>query len=180
MSNLVLENPVAKESFDQEAIFNFLDHTVLLITQAKNAEDIDLLMDDFMSDDIMLTLEEHKELFSLLNVVWFSAFKRIFIDERSDSFPLKVLWLPVMFKKLDWEIEDIATFEEANFSFRMRNQQSNDIYKHLVELFLNGLKFELDTAFKLFKDQVTTLELANEDDQESIDTMLEDIASLGW
>jgi len=180
MTNLALDNDKATVTDEQEALFNFLDHTVLLITQASNAEEVDLLMDDFMSDDILQILESNKEFFSLLNAVWFSTFKRIFIDVRSESFPVKVLWLPVLFDKLGWKIEDIETFEQANFAFRNQTQQQNDLYKHLVELFLNGLKFELETAYNVFKTKIDSIEYSDEKDKESIETMINDIESLGW
>lgn len=179
MNEFILENPETPVNLDQEALLNFLDHTVLLITQAKNAEEVDLLMDDFMSEDIVNLLEDNKDMFSLLNAVWFNTFKNIFIEKRSDSFPLKVLWLPLLFKKLGWEIEDIETFEEANFKFRLENQYNNDIYKNLVELFLNGLKFNCQVAFQLFKNKVSVMEISDEDRQ-NIKVMIEEIEELGW
>lgn len=176
----MIESPEINQDLDQETLLNFLDHTVLLVSQAQTAEDIDLLMDDFMSEDVQQILTENKDLFSLLNAVWFSSFKRVFIDERSESFPLKVLWLPVLFKKLGWTIEDIETFEQANFTFRSQTQNKNDLYKFLVELFLNGLKFELDTSFKLFKNKIEAIELTSKKDHNQIATILSDIESLGW
>lgn len=180
MTNLALKNAETIIDTNNELLFNFLDHMVLLITQAKNAEEVDILMDDFMSDDVLKTLTDNKEFFSLLNVVWFSTFNRVFIEQRSESFPLKVLWLPILFKQLGWEIEDIETFELANYNFRNQTQQKNDLYKHLVELFLNGLKFDASAAYKLFKDKIDKLELKTKQEKKNISMMLKDIESIGW
>lgn len=179
MNILEIASPKIDTNLDQEALFNFLDHVVLQLTQVKNAEEVDLIMDDFMSNDFLDILSGNKEFFSLLNVIWFNTFKRVFIDERSDSFPLKVLLLPVLFKQLGWEIEDIETFEEANYKFRSQTAFKNDLYKLLVELFLNGLKFDTKTSFNLFKKKVESLEMS-ESDKENIPKMLQDIESLGW
>ena len=87
MNNLALQENTTSLNDQERALFNFLDHTVLLITQASNAQEIDLLMDDFMSDDVLKLLENNADFFGILNAVWLSTFKRIFIDQRSDSFP---------------------------------------------------------------------------------------------
>lgn len=180
MNNLALQENTTSLNDQERALFNFLDHTVLLITQASNAQEIDLLMDDFMSDDVLKLLENNADFFGILNAVWLSTFKRIFIDQRSDSFPLKVLWLPVLFKQLNWEIEDIETFEKANFEFRQKTQNNNDLYKQLVELFLNGLKFRPETAYNLFKDNIEKIDVSTKEEVENITAMLKDIESLGW
>lgn len=179
MNDIVLDQVETKSNLDQEAVLNFLDHSVLLISQVQTAEDVDLLMDDFMSDDIVNIFENNKEMFSLINAVWFQAFKRIFVDQKSESFPLKMLWLPIMFKKFGWEIEDIETFEAANFKFRKDNENKNDIYKHLVELFLNGLKFNTHVAYSLFKRRLETLNVSPTD-KENIESIITDLDELGW
>ncbi|MDX1811514.1 MAG: hypothetical protein R3240_06175 [Gammaproteobacteria bacterium] len=181
MINLALENDnaIQAETEEQNPLFNFFDYTVLLITQANTAEDIDLLMDDFMSPDVINILEENKGLFSLLNAIWFTTFKRVFVDKRSESFPLKMLALPILFKRMGWEIEDIETFENANFEFRTKTQGKNDLYAHLVQLFMNGLKFTPSVALNLFKDKIEALDVS-EQDKANIDVMIKDIEELGW
>ena len=86
----------------------------------------------------------------------------------------------MLFKQLNWEIEDIETFEKANFEFRQKTQNNNDLYKQLVELFLNGLKFRPETAYNLFKDNIEKIDVSTKEEVENITAMLKDIESLGW
>ncbi len=179
MNNLVTNNTETTANLDQNVLLSFLDHTVLQISQAHSAEEVDLLMDDFLSHDVINIFRNNSEMFSLLNAVWLNTFKRIFIEQRSDSFPLKVLWLPLLFNDFGWEIEDIETFESANMCFQSQHLDQSDLYKHLVELFMNGLKFNPQVSFNLFKKRLDNLKLSNSD-QTKVKTLIQEIEELGW
>ena len=162
-----------------ENILNFIDYTVLLLVQVKTANDIDTIMDDFLSDDFIDLLVENKQLFSILSVVWMDAFKRVFINSEETSFSLKTLWIPVIFQKLGWTIEDKQSLSEIHTVCLKRANNDKSLYNYLVLLFVEGIFSSLDFAFDNFRKNVESI-ASSEEDTKNIDVLFDDIASLGW
>ncbi len=165
-------------SFD-ENILNFLDYTVLLLSQANSANEVDILMDDFLSDDFIDLLVENKQLFSILGVVWMETFNRVFIAGNESSFSLKTLWIPVLFHKLDWTLEDKAALSDLHTLCLKKANNEPNVYNYLVLLFVEGMFSSLEFAFQNFTKNVTSLATTDED-KDNLKNLFDDIASLGW
>jgi len=175
-----IENVVETEELKlDERTSNFFDYIVLLLSQATSVEDLDLIMDDFMSADFMTIMESNKPLFSMLPVIWLDTFERICLIENANDFSLKTLWLPIMFKNLGWRIECHEKLNELHEAALINSEQSTILYPNLVLLFIEGLIFPPNIALSKFKERIIGL-LNTLDDQSSIDSLISDIVSLGW
>jgi len=162
-----------------ENILNFIDYTVLFLVQAQSAEDVDIIMDDFLSDDFIDIMVENKKLFSILAVVWMDLFKRVFISGNESSFSLKVLWIPVIFQKLGWTIEDKASLSEIHTTCLKKANKDDSLYNYLVLLFVEGIFSSLEFASDNFRKNARSIATSDED-IEKVEKLFEDIASLGW
>ena len=178
MTTQIEQTPKEHVSYE-ENILNFLEYTILLLSQVSSADEADIIMDDFLSDDFIDILVENKELFSILGIVWLDVFKRVFIFSNESSFSLKTLWIPVLFHKLDWSIEHNATLIELHSACENKIKDDNSLYNHLVLLFIEGMYFSLEQGIDNFKSSVKNLATSDED-IESINRLFDDLASLGW
>jgi len=174
----VTESESAKLQVD-EKILNFLDYIVLMLSQTNTVDEIDLIMDDFLSNDIFEVMEENRDQFSILSVIWLDAFERVCMKENENNFSLKMLWLPIMFNKLGWRIENQAKLDELRQRALTQTESSKVLYPNLALFFIEGLIFPEKQAMDNFKDRVQKLS-NSEDDKLSINQLLEDIATLGW
>ncbi len=177
---MITENTKTKPAVQyDERILNFLDYIILLLSQANTVEEIDLIMDDFLSNDIVEILSENSELFSALPVVWLETFERVCMQKGETSFSLKTLYLPIMFKKLGWKIEDSEKLDRIHHFARKNVDQATILHPSLVLLFIEGLFLSPQTALSNFKENTERLNKTAED-EENINSILNDIKSLGW
>jgi len=177
---MIIEDIEKQQTSQAESqILNFLDYTVLMLSQASTVDEIDLLMDDFLSDDIMEIMQENKELFSVLSVVWLDTFERVCMRDEENNFSLKTLWLPVMFKNLGWHIEDQERLKSLHETARRNANESKDLFPFLVQLFVDGIYQNSDVALANFEEQVRKI-ADSEEDNANLDQLICDIMSLGW
>jgi len=162
-----------------ENIINFLEYTISLISEAKSAQDVDLLMDDFMADDMTKLLTENKYMFRVLSVIWLNTFKRVFMNSEEKSFPVNVLWLPILFSRLGWELKDKNHLNNLFHTCMSNAEESNSLYDYLCLLFIDSLLHSAHDAFQRFKGAVESFEV-NDIERQQLDAMLGEISSLGW
>lgn len=160
-------------------ILNFLDYVVLMLSQARSAEELDLIMDDFMSDDIIEVIHNNKELFSVLSVVWLDTIERICMRGEDHNFSLKILWLPIIFKQFDWRIEDKNRLRDLHTEATKNASEAETLYPYLILLFIEGIYLDTDKALANFEKQVRSI-AKTEEDNENLDQLISDIMSLGW
>ena len=162
-----------------ERILNFLDYTVLMLSQVNTVEEIDMIMDDFLSKDIISIMEENKELFSSLSVIWLDTFERVCLKEEQNNFSLKILNLPIMFKNLEWKIEDQDKLHHIHEQAIAQTKNKDSLCPHLSLLFIEGLIFSSNIALNNF--EIRAKEIASSQEEiEGIDSIISDILSLGW
>jgi len=162
-----------------ENILNFMEYTISLISEAKTAQDVDLLMDDFVADDMTDLLTEHKYMFRVLSVIWLNTFKRVFLQGSENSFPVNVLWLPVLFSKLGWELKD-KNHLNSLFQTCMENaEQKNSLYDYLCLLFIDGLLNNPSDAFVRFDGVIKSFDV-NDIEKQKLEGLCNEIKSLGW
>ena len=162
-----------------ENILNFLEYTISLISEAKSAQEVDLLMDDFVADDMTNLLTEHKYLFRVLSVIWLNTFKRVFLQSEENSFPVNVLWLPVLFKRLDWELKDKNHLQNLFQTCLSNAEKNGSLYDYLCLLFVDGLLNTPRDAFLRFEVAVKSFKV-NDLEKQKLEGLCGEIKSLGW
>lgn len=177
---MIIESTIEteKEQLDDRTL-NFLDYIVLLLSQASSVEELDLVMDDFLSDDFMTIMESNKPLFSMLPIIWLDTFERVCFQENENNFSLKILWLPIMFNKLGWKIESQDKINTLHEAALVKSEQSTALYPNLVLLFIEGLIFPSNIALNKFEERAKRL-LNTEEDETNVDALISDVISLGW
>ena len=160
-------------------ILNFLDYVVLMLSQARSVDELDLIMDDFMSDDIIEVIHNNKELFSVLSVVWLDTFERVCMRGEEHNFSLKILWLPIIFKQFGWRIEDRNRLRDLHTDAVQNATDAESLYPYLVLLFVEGIYLDIDNALANFEKRVRNIAKTDEDN-ENLDQLISDIMSLGW
>lgn len=176
-TEIELEKPQTR-SYD-ENILNFLDYTILLLSQANTADDVDIVMDDFVSDDFYNLLNENKELFNILAPVWVDVFDRVFVSGNESSFSLKALRIPVLIKEFDWVIENASNLSNLHTKCLNKIEKDESLYNYLTLLFVEGIYFSLESAFDNFKIHANSL-ASSQSDIDDIQDLCDDISSLGW
>ena len=162
-----------------ENILNFLEYTISLISEARTAQDVDLLMDDFIAEDMTNLLTENKYMFRVLSVIWLNTFKRVFINRQEKSFPVNVLWLPILFGRLGWELKDKNHLNNL-FQTCMENAEENSsLYDYLCLLFIDGLLNNSHDAFLRFKGVIESFDV-NDIERQKLESLLGEISRLGW
>lgn len=162
-----------------EKILSFLDYIVLMLSQASSVEEIDMIMDDFISDDVMKIMSDNRQLFSILSVIWLEAFERVCLNDRENNFSLNILHLPVIFKKLNWHIEDREKLARIQESCLEKSEESTKLYPNLILLFAEGLIYSTEKALTNFENRVEGL-INTTEDEIGITQLIRDIISLGW
>jgi len=137
------------------------------------------LMDDFLSDDFIDLLVKNKQLFGILGIVWMNTFSRVFINGNESNFSLKTLWIPVLFHKLAWTLEDKSSLSDLHTLCVKKSSDETSVYNYLVLLFVEGMHSSLEFAFQNFMKNVTSLAVTDED-KNNLNNLFDDIASLGW
>jgi len=162
-----------------EELLNFLDYTVLLLSQANTVDEIDLIMDDFMSEDIIHVFSENNLIFNIIPIVWLNTYKRVVHENGNHDFPLKLLWLPVLFKNLDWQIYDNNDLQSIYGEALSKLEEDLSLFNMLNILFLEGLLGKFSNAYSNFNRMCSKLSLT---DQENLDleNIKTDIRALGW
>ncbi|MDH3326107.1 MAG: hypothetical protein OEM38_05240 [Gammaproteobacteria bacterium] len=177
---MIIENTqVEPKQETDERILNFLDYIVLMLSQANTVDELDLIMDDFSSNDILLIMEEHKQLFGVLSVICLDTFERICVKDDENNFSLKTLHLPIIFKRMGWKIESEARLADLHQISLKRSEESTILYPNLVLLFIEGLILPTNQALNNFEERVEGL-LNSEEDESNINQLITDIASIGW
>jgi len=175
--NPIIENDQTTAA--DENILNFLEYTISLISEAKSAEDVDLLMDDFIANDMTDLLKEHKYMFRVLSVIWLNTFKRVFMQGQENSFPVNVLWLPVLFDKLGWELKDKNHLNNLFQSCVSNAEKNNSLYDYMCLLFIDGLLNVPHEAYARFENAINGFEV-NDLEKQKLDGLLAEVRSLGW
>ncbi len=162
-----------------ENILNFMEYTISLISEAKTAQDVDLLMDDFIADDMTNLLSEHKYLFRVLSVIWLNTFKRVFMQGQGNSFPVNILWLPVLFNRLGWELKDKNHLNNLFQTCLESAEKNNSLYDYLCLLFIDALLNTPSEAFVRFDGAIRSFEV-NDFERKKLTDLCGEIKSLGW
>ena len=173
-----LEN-TEQEVVVDENILSFLEYTISLISEARTAQDVDLLMDDFIANDMTNLLTENKYMFRVLSVIWLNTFKRVFMQSNEQSFPVNVLWLPVLFNRLGWELKDKNHLNNLFQTCVSNADSNNSLYDYLCLLFIDGLLNSTHDAYERFVKTVDVFEM-NDIERQQFESMLSEIRSLGW
>ncbi len=162
-----------------EELLNFLDYTILLLSQANTVDEIDLIMDDFMSEDIIHVFSENNLIFNIIPIVWLNTYKRVIHASSSHDFPLKLLWLPILFKNLGWELNGNSELQIIYGEALSKLEEDLSLFNMLNILFLEGLLGKFSSAYSNFNRMCSKLNLT---DQEGIDleNIKTDIRELGW
>ena len=167
------------ENLPDENILNFLEYTISLISEAKTAQEVDLLMDDFVADDMTNLLTEHKNMFRVLSVIWLNTFKRVFIQSEENSFPVNVLWLPILFARLGWELKDKNHLHNLFQACLSKAEKNASLYDYLCLLFIDGLLNTPHEAYERFEKAIKLFEV-NDLEKKKLEAMCGEIESLGW
>ncbi len=178
MMTTELEQPEEIVTYD-ENILSFLDYTVLILSQANSANDVDIIMDDFLSDDFIDILSNDRDLFGMLAPIWMDVFSRVFVTSDETSFSLKSLWIPVLINKLNWTIENKSTVSDLHKFCLEKVKKESSLYNYLSLLFVEGVLFTPDSAFNNFKLHTESL-IKSQNDANELSRLHNDIISLGW
>lgn len=162
-----------------ENLLNFLEYTISLISEARSAQDVDLLMDDFIANDMTNLLSENKYMFRVLSVIWLNTFKRVFMQAEEKSFPVNVLWLPVLFNRLGWELKDKNHLNNLFQTCLTNAEKNNSLYDYMCLLFIDGLLNVPHEAYKRFEMALNGFEV-NDLEKQKLDSLLGEVKSLGW
>ena len=162
-----------------ENLLNFLEYTISLISEARSAQDVDLLMDDFIANDMTELLSENKYMFRVLSVIWLNTFKRVFMQSDEKSFPVNVLWLPVLFKKLGWELKDKSHLNNLFQTCLASAEDNASLYDYMCLLFIDGLLNSPKDAYPRFEGMIKGFDV-NDLEKQKLDSLLTEIKSLGW
>jgi len=181
-TELTLEPEVSTpspEKISQENLMNFLDYTVLMLSQVNTVDDMDLIMDDFMAEDVMQTFRENSELFSILSIIWLNTFERVLVNSDETAFPLKVLKIPVLFREFHWTVEDKKLLSTIHTECLLKTLDSDFLYHMLTLLFIEGIALSEEEALANFRENVKKI-VRSEEDELVVQNMMNDIQSLGW
>jgi len=179
---MIIENSVREENVQNNIsreLLNFLDHTVLLLSQVNNSEEIDLIMDDFRSKDLFNIFSENREFFGILSAVWLTTFKRVYLENSTQEVPLKLLYVPVLFKEFGWDKQCIESAKDIHRQCLIAMLKNNSLTNILLLLFIEGIVDTHQEAIDNFKLNIGKL-VETDDDKKYIEIVLEDIKSLGW
>lgn len=168
-----VEYPVSNE------LLNFLDYTVLLLSQVNTSDEVDLIMDDFSSSDLVKILSENREFFSVLSSVWLTAFKRVFILNGDQDFPMKLLRIPALINELNWDQNCVEHAKDIHRECLMMTLQNKSLTNLLLLLFLEGIIYSSQEAINNFINNIEPL-IENEEDRQGVNVVIEDLVSLGW
>jgi len=171
-----------EESLTSEAekeILNFLDFAVLMLSQVNNAEDVDIIMDDFLSDEMYNVLNNNQALFSVLSIVWVNTFNRVFVEREEISFPIKLLRIPVLFDKFNWKIEDQAMLSSIHSKCLLKVIEENTLTNLFILLFIEGIFYSQEMALGNFKGNVKKI-AKTDDDKMIVNELIENLETLGW
>jgi len=162
-----------------ENILNFLEYTISLISEARSAQDVDLLMDDFIASDMTNLLSEHKYMFRVLSVIWLNTFKRVFMQGNENSFPVNVLWLPILFEKLGWELKDKNHLNNLFQTCLSKAEKNDSLYDYMCLLFIDGILNNPRESYLRFEKAVNGFDV-NDLEKQKLDGLLIEVKSLGW
>ena len=143
-----------EEHVNQE-LLNFLDYTVLLLSQANTAEEIDLIMDDFMSEDLLTILSNNNSMFNILSIIWLNTFKRVFFTNNEKDFPLKLMRISSLFKELNWKSKCEELLAETHRECLMLTVEDNSVRNFLLLLFIEGIIFSYQNAVDKFENRIS-------------------------
>jgi len=162
-----------------EELLNFLDYTILLLSQANTADEIDLIMDDFMSEDIIHVFSKNSLFFNIIPIVWLNTYKRVIHANVNRDFPLKLLWLPILFKNLGWEIHGNNELQMIHGEALNNLEEDLSLFNMLNILFLEGLLGKFSSAYSNFNRMCSKLTLTDQE-KADLDNIKADVRALGW
>ncbi len=157
----------------------FLKNTTLLLSQINTVDDLNLLLSEFMSKDLIKKLFDNNIEFDILPSFWFNVYKRLIYENKQQKFPLKLLWLPILFKNLSWKLENIDELQTIHGEYIKKMQQDISLNNILNMLFIEGLLGNFSSAYSNFNHMSSKLpntEIENND----LDNMKKQLRSLGW
>jgi len=166
-------------ALNEEKLLKFLDYFVLMLSQANTVEDIDLIMDDFLSEDVIHIIQENSELFNILSIIWIDTFDRICMKPGESNFSLKVLWLPILYKRFNWSLNDVDVFNTLHSKAESDVENSDSLCPYLNLLFVEGFTKSTEKALTNFKEKTEVL-IQDKSEKENIESIISDVKSIGW
>ncbi len=145
-----------KFPLDDNNPLTFIDYNMLLLLKAENSFDLNIMLSDFLADDIVEFLERHKKLLFVLSEIWNNAIRRTIFSTEDITFPDGLLLLPPIFHRLNW-IEKNPLWNDIEKKAEKRFAEDPNLVDALVTMFIDGMQASLDTALDKYCTKIKQL-----------------------
>lgn len=157
----------------------FLKNTIDSLAQINTVDELNFLLSEFMSKDLIKKLFDNSIAFNTLPSFWFNAYKRFINENNQEIFPLKLLWLPILFNNLSWKLENTDELQTMHGEYITKMQYYLSLNNMLNMLFIEGLLGNFSSAYNNF-DRMSS-KLSNTDiKRHDLEKLKEKLRNLGW
>ena len=139
---------------------------MLLLNRAENAFDLNIMLTDFLADEVIEYVEKHKKILFALSEVWNTTIRRTVFSTDDITFPDGLLLIPAVFHRLGWIVKN-PQWTEIGEKAQMRFDNDANLVDALIVMFTNAMQDSLNSALDKFCLQIKSLKHKPEEYQQA-------------
>lgn len=151
---------------DDNNPLTFIDYNMLLLLRAENAFDLNIMLSDFLADDVVAYIEKHKKILFVLSEVWNTTIRRTVFSSDDITFPDGLLLIPAIFHRLGWIVKN-PQWEDIKIQAQQRFDTDPNLVDSLIIMFTEAMQGTLDSALDTFCAQIKKLQHKPEEYQQA-------------
>ncbi|MDH5691578.1 MAG: hypothetical protein OEZ47_00585 [Gammaproteobacteria bacterium] len=149
---------------------SFLDAVILNLMQSTKPEEMNALLSEFLSEESVYFMAEHKDMFFVLSEVWNETARNLILSDDDVMFPDGLLGLPPLFHAMGW-VQDTPAWDPYHDKFVSNFESDPSLVNAAILLYIEGARGDQTIALDNFRKRIKAVEIHTAEEINFDDTL---------